>query len=117
VVTPWLWLVIGLVVLLVAWLVLGFCASFVGPERYSRRLFWMTFLVLGPLGIAAALIMRTIDDNATEVRQVAAGRQRFICPRCHAVNDIPDAHTNYDCWRCGEHRKVKPKATAAAKKA
>ena len=44
------------------WVLCGVCASVVGPTRYSMRLFFLTLLFMGPLGIAAALIMRTIED-------------------------------------------------------
>lgn len=42
-------------------------------------------------------------------REIAKGRQRFNCPRCGAENDLPNADTSYDCWRCAEHRNVIPK--------
>jgi hypothetical protein len=29
-----------------------------------------------------------------------------------AENDIPEADASYDCWRCHEHRNVKPKVAA-----
>ena len=28
---------------------------------------------------------------------------------------IPEADTSYDCWRCSEHRAVKPKSVKASK--
>jgi len=48
-------------------------------------------------------------------RKVAEGRQRFTFPRCGAESDIPDEDTSYECWQCGEVRKVKPKATTDSK--
>jgi len=106
-----------LVALGIVWLICGVCAAAVGPSRYSGRLLILTFLFMGPLGIAAALIMTAIEDYALvshepPKRKVGEGRQRFSCPRCGAENDIPNADTSYDCWRCGEHRKVKPRTTA-----
>jgi hypothetical protein len=47
------------------WLVCGVAASSVDPSRYSGRLFLLTFLFMGPLGIAAALVMRAIQDFAS----------------------------------------------------
>jgi hypothetical protein len=78
----------------------------------------MTFFFMGPLGIAAALIMTAIEDYAPrlpERRKVAGGRQRFTCPRCGAESDIPDKDTSYECWQWGEVRKVMPKATTTGK--
>lgn len=111
-----------LVVVFIVWLICGVVAAAVGPSRYSGRLFFLTFLFMGPLGIAAALITQAIADYAPSPleapapvkRKIAEGRQRFQCPRCGAENDIPNADTSYECWRCGEHRKVKPKLTAKA---
>ncbi len=101
----------------VFWLFCGICASFAGPTRYSTRLFFMTFLFMGPVGVAAALIMTAIDDYATrppQGRKIAEGRRRFTCPRCGADSDIPDKDTSYECWQCGVVRKIKPKATTAS---
>jgi DNA-directed RNA polymerase subunit RPC12/RpoP len=75
-----------------------------------------TFFFLGPLGVGVALLathgeMDRLPPSPPK-RKVAEGRQRFTCPRCGADNDLPNANTSYDCWRCGEHRNVKPKVTA-----
>jgi DNA-directed RNA polymerase subunit RPC12/RpoP len=89
-----------------------------GPDRYAGRLFWLTLLFMGPLGIAAALIMRTIEDNATKLpeapakRKIADGRRRFTCPKCGTENDIQETDRSYDCWCCGEHRTVQAKSAA-----
>src|SRR5689334_290252 len=53
-----------LIILLVVWLVCGAVASGIGPDRYAGRLFILTFLFLGPLGVAVALIMKAIEDYA-----------------------------------------------------
>jgi DNA-directed RNA polymerase subunit RPC12/RpoP len=77
-----------------------------------------TFFFLGPLGVGFALLANRAElDNAhvPPRRKVGEGRQRFVCPRCGAENDVPNADTSYDCWRCGEHRNVNPKVTTAKK--
>ncbi len=76
----------------------------------------VTFFFLGPVGPGFALIAPNgfleqlqLDSAEPAKRKIAEGRQRFTCPRCGAENDIPDTYAAYDCWRCSEHRKVKPK--------
>jgi DNA-directed RNA polymerase subunit RPC12/RpoP len=101
-------------------------AAVAGAIAYDRQrgfwvFFFVTLLFLGPLGVGFALIaqrgeMDRLPPTPTPAkRKVVEGRQRFTCPRCGADNDIPNADTTYDCWRCEEHRKVKPKVTAAKK--
>jgi DNA-directed RNA polymerase subunit RPC12/RpoP len=89
------------------WLVCGFVAQAVAPDR-NTMFFWVTFLILGPLGVAAALIAQ--PRPSVTRREVAAARRRFVCPRCGAENDIPKSDKSYDCWRCSEHRTVKAAA-------
>jgi hypothetical protein len=93
------------------WFVCGIVAGAIAVDR--DRSFWgfffLTFLFLGPLGIAVALLAAPLSPT-TQTRPIAAGRRRFTGPRCGAENDIPENDTSYDCWRCSEHRKVKPKA-------
>jgi DNA-directed RNA polymerase subunit RPC12/RpoP len=103
-----LMVIIYFVTLLLIWLVCGVVAQAVAPDRRAT-FFWVTFLILGPLGVAAALIAQ--PSHAGNWRPVAAGRRRFVCPRCGAENDIPEKDASYDCWRCSERRKVEPKKT------
>jgi hypothetical protein len=70
-------LVIGIV-----WFVCGLAAAVAGPERYSGRLFFLTFVFMGPLGIAAALIMKAIVDNAPMAPQVQ-GQASALATRHH----------------------------------
>ena len=106
------------------WLICAAVAAIIAVERdRSGVLFGLvTFFFLGPLGIAVALLATRgemdrlpVDPPAPAKRKIADGRQRFHCPRCGAENDIPNADTSYECWRCNEHRKVKPKVTATSK--
>jgi DNA-directed RNA polymerase subunit RPC12/RpoP len=97
------------------WIALAVVAAIVAPPYRRPTFCLLTLFILGPLGVAAAAIAQprqaaTIDPPPL-VRRVAAGRQRFTCPRCGADNDIPKAGTSYDCWRCSEHRNVQPAAT------
>lgn len=64
-----------LFIVFLVWLVCGVVAASVGPAGYSGRLFWLTFLFMGPMGIAAALIMRTIQDFAPKQPEPPAPAQ------------------------------------------
>jgi DNA-directed RNA polymerase subunit RPC12/RpoP len=123
------WAILGLslgplILLFVVWVACAAVAGAIaeGRGRSFAGFFAVTFFFLGPLGPGFALLAgreykgvpigplppRSVDP---ERRKVADGRRRFTCPRCGADNDIPEADTSYDCWRCNEHRAVKPRAT------
>lgn len=103
------------------WVVSACVAAAIASDRGRSFGGWfaVTFFFLGPLGPGFALLAQrelngvpvgpSRPPQVEKKREVAAGRRRFVCPRCGAENDIPDADTSYDCWRCAEHRAVKPK--------
>ncbi|CAM3635825.1 hypothetical protein H7J08_07845 [Mycobacterium frederiksbergense] len=106
-----------LFILFIVWLIAAGVAAFIADSRgrSSIGFFLVTFFFLGPLGPGFALLAGR-EINGEPVGPAAAakpkavdGRRRFICPRCQADNDIPNAATSYDCWRCSEHRAVKAK--------
>jgi DNA-directed RNA polymerase subunit RPC12/RpoP len=111
-------------VLLFVWLISAVVAAIIADHRgrSGGGFFFATFFFLGPLGPGFALLaarevngvpverLPRLQAPPPEKRSVADGRRRFTCPRCGAENDIPDADTSYDCWRCEEHRAVKAKA-------
>lgn len=107
----WLEIAIFFAVLFAVYLVCGVLAYMIAPDR-PATFFWVTFLMLGPLGVLAALIAPLPEQPVTR-RKVATGRRRFICPRCGAENDIPEADKSYICWRCSEHNTVEPAKTVA----
>jgi DNA-directed RNA polymerase subunit RPC12/RpoP len=104
--------------ILFAWLITAFVAGLIAQDRGRSfaGFFFATLFFLGPFGVGVALLATRAElDHAylPPKRKVAEGRQRFSCPRCGADSDIPNADTTYECWQCGEVRKVKPKTTAA----
>jgi DNA-directed RNA polymerase subunit RPC12/RpoP len=112
-----------LFVLLIVWLVSAIVAATIAYGREQSAWTWgvVTFLFLGPIGPGFALIA---PHGAVEDAQVLGrpdsqpktpeGRRHFVCPRCVADNYIPEADTSYECWRCSEHRRVKPKPSSQA---
>ena len=106
--------------LLFIWGISAFVAGIIASDRGRSFLGFAaaTFFFLGPLGVGFALVAthgliekrqllaaREAGVPAVQPtkRKVADGRQRFNCPRCGAENDILNADTSYDCWRCAEH--------------
>jgi DNA-directed RNA polymerase subunit RPC12/RpoP len=103
----------AVIYLVVSAFVAGLIAQDRGRSFFS--FFFASLFFLGPLGVGFALLATRAElDHAylPPKRKVAEGRQRFTCPHCGAESEIPDADTSYECWRCGEVRKVKPKVTA-----
>ena len=97
---------------IVFWIVCAVVALIVAPDDRQVTFALLTLFILGPIGVAAAAIAqpREMPEPEPEYqRPVPEGRRRFNCPRCGADNDIPREDTNYDCWRCSEHRNVKPR--------
>jgi DNA-directed RNA polymerase subunit RPC12/RpoP len=106
--------------MIVYWFVCGITAGVIADYRNRNGIgfFFATLFFLGPLGIAVAMLAPRGELDrlpSAPKRKIAEGRQRFTCPRCGADNDLSNADTSYDCWRCGEHRNVKPKATTDKK--
>jgi DNA-directed RNA polymerase subunit RPC12/RpoP len=104
-----------LIIFVVVWLVNAFVAGLVAPKDRATTFFWITLLILGPLGVLAASVAQSREPLNVEppARPIAAGRRRFICPKCGAENDIPKHDASYDCWRCSEHRTVQRIETVA----
>jgi DNA-directed RNA polymerase subunit RPC12/RpoP len=104
-----------LAIIFAVWLVCGAVAWTISPDRPALY-FWVTFLILGPLGVAVALVAGSVQKEPEVKRAVAEGRRRFVCPRCGAENDIPEAERSYECWRCSERRTVKAATAKSAPK-
>jgi DNA-directed RNA polymerase subunit RPC12/RpoP len=109
-----------LIIFLTLWVILAVVAYAVAPDDRRWPFVGLTLLI-GPIGLAAAAIAQPREPAyaAPPRRPVAAGRRRFVCPRCGAENDIPEKDESYNCWRCSERRKVEPltKETKPAKTA
>ncbi|MGC5026769.1 hypothetical protein ACLQ3K_18635 [Tsukamurella sp. DT100] len=103
----------ALIIAVAVWFISAITAAMIAEQR--GRSVAAFFFFLGPLGPGFALIAPREDRgrpaqprSGVEERPVAEGRRRFTCPRCGAANDIAEAETPYDCWRCAEHRRVRP---------
>jgi hypothetical protein len=104
------------IILITIWVIMAVLAYVVAPDDRRWQFVGLTLVLLGPLGVAAAAIAQPRDPDFYALpyrRAVAAGRQRFICPRCGAENDIRASAESYDCWRCSERRTLQPAKTVA----
>jgi hypothetical protein len=95
-----------IIVSVVFWVLCGVVASSVGPERYSGRLFVLSALFMGPLGIATALIMRTLTD--LEEPDTVQTAERALSPKLSSARSH-DA-TSYRC-ECGAVQPGTPGTT------
>lgn len=102
----------SLLTLVLVWLIAAVVTALIAHHRGRNPIvfFLVTLFFLGPVGPGFALVAQPDSDPEDGVRKVAEGRRRFVCPRCGAENDIPDTDSSYNCWRCDERRKVRPKA-------
>ena len=79
------------IILITIWVIMAALAYVHAPDDRRWQFVGLTLVLLGPLGVAAAAIAQPRDPDFYALpyrRAVAAGRQRFICPRCGAENDI-----------------------------
>jgi hypothetical protein len=87
-------------VLLLLWLIMGLIAAWVAPEDRRLVFFLLTFfLLLGPLGVAAAAIAQPRRQLQSSV-PVAPERTRYRCPQCTASSDVLNGAADFECWQC-----------------
>lgn len=106
----------------------AFAATFAGPSRYSGRLLVLTLLFMGPLGVAAALIMKAIEDFAPRnigqsptpadlspiklktkpdaAEEPPSEKRTVRCLRCNAELFVAVDAVRFKCAKCKEISKV-----------
>jgi hypothetical protein len=84
--------------------VLGVIAAGVAPEGRRRTFFWLTFLILGPLGVGFAAVASPRPSEPLE------GTRAHYCLQCAARNLVNDADTEFTCWQCDEEHEIDPHA-------
>jgi hypothetical protein len=60
-------------------------------KNRSENLFAVLGLILGPLGVLAAVLASP---------GVPKGMQAVYCPRCNAKQNIPAGQTTFECSQC-----------------
>jgi hypothetical protein len=89
-----------LIVVFIVWLVCGAVAAYVGPDGYGVRLFVLTFLFMGPMGIATALIMSAIQDATHHLLHMnSAALKEADATAAHAEAEAEAARARVDKLR------------------
>jgi hypothetical protein len=124
-------------VVLVFSLACALIALGIGPQRYGGRLFVLTLFFMGPLGIATALIMRTLTDIASpepasapaplaaktspkakdkeSATPAATPGRKVRCFKCETVNAVPYDSTTTTCKNCQASMKYPAKSVPGTK--
>lgn len=76
------------------WLICGVIASVIASAKNRNTLGW---LALGALFAPSVLIVAVLPKLPPEP---PAGMRSVQCPRCNAVQNIPDAQPTFECWQC-----------------
>jgi hypothetical protein len=80
--------------LIVFWLVCGVIAAAIGSAKNRSALGWF---MLGALFAPSVLIVAVLPKLPPKPPE---GMRSVQCPRCNAVQNIPDAQTTFECWQC-----------------
>jgi Zn finger protein HypA/HybF involved in hydrogenase expression len=85
--------------IIIAWVICAFFAAMFAPPGRASEFFLLSLLVLGPLGVGFAAI-------APPREAAVRGRQRFVCPRCVAIQYVEIGAHAFTCWRCKKHAAI-----------
>jgi ribosomal protein S27E len=114
-----------IVIIFLVWVICAAVASAVAPRERQMEFFFLSLLILGPLGVGFAAVAMPREPVV-----VMPGRKRVVCPRCVAAQYVGNGVDVFTCWRCDQHVAVddwgrvrnpsvgvasKPKIQAAAK--
>jgi hypothetical protein len=105
-----------IVTIILVWVICAAVASAVAPPGRQLEFFFLSLLIIGPLGVGFAAVAMPREPVT-----VMPGRKRVVCPRCVAAQYIGNGVEVFTCWRCDQHVVVddgrsvkaasKPKAT------
>jgi hypothetical protein len=90
--------------MVILWVVCALVASSMAPVGRGGEFFILTLLLLGPLGLAVAMLLKPVG-------KAPRGRLLRLCSPCAARQYVPYQATSFDCWRCNEHVDVQPAKT------
>ena len=76
------------------WLICGVIAAVVASAKNRNALGW---LVLGALFAPSVLIVAVLPKLPPAP---PVGMRSVQCPRCNAVQNIPDSQPTFECWQC-----------------
>ena len=79
---------------IVFWLTCGVIAAVIASAKNRNVLGW---LALGALFAPSVLIVAVLPKLPPGPPQ---GMRSVQCPRCNAVQNIPDGQPAFECWQC-----------------
>ena len=80
--------------LIVFWLICGVIAAVIASAKNRNALGW---LALGALFAPSVLIVAVLPKLPPGPPE---GMRSVQCPRCNAVQNIPDGQPTFECWQC-----------------
>jgi hypothetical protein len=75
------------------WLVCGVVAAVVASAKNRNALGWLALGVLFPPSVLIVAVL-------PKLQLVPLGMRAVTCPRCNAVQNIPDGQPTFECWQC-----------------
>ena len=79
---------------IVFWLICGVIAAVIASAKNRNALGW---LALGALFAPSVLIVAVLPKLPPGA---PPGIRSVQCPRCNAVQNIPDGQSTFECWQC-----------------
>jgi hypothetical protein len=80
--------------LIVFWLICGGIAAAIGSAKNRGALAWFIY---GALFAPSVLIVAFLPKLPPKP---PPGLRSVTCPRCNAVQNIPQGQTAFECWQC-----------------
>jgi hypothetical protein len=81
--------------LIVIWLICGAIAAAIGQKRnFNLAHSFVLGALLGVIGVIIVIVQRP------NLPKPPPGMRAVQCPRCNAMQNIPDGQTTFECWQC-----------------
>jgi hypothetical protein len=89
--------------IIIAWcLVFGTITFAIAQKKNLTGLAW--WFVIGAVGGIIGVIL-VIVEIALQPK-APAGMRAVKCPRCNAVQNIPETQPEYECWQCKDVHRI-----------
>jgi hypothetical protein len=86
---------------LTVWLVCGAVAAIIGQKKnFNVAHSFLLGAVLGPFGVGMIAFQRA------DLPKPPPGMRSQQCPRCNAVQNIPEGQPTFECWQCKQVSNV-----------
>jgi hypothetical protein len=86
---------------LTAWLVCGAVAAIIGQRKnFNVAHSFLLGAVLGVIGVFIVAVQRA------NLPKPPPGMRAQRCPRCNAVQNVPEGQPAFECWQCKQVSSV-----------